>query len=261
MRLDSITLADLEVFRDPGGRCGVAALFAPTETSAGRAALHRRLRAPSADLDEILDAQAAVRFFAEEWKLALLPQGLLDTIEGYLASNIDLGGRHSLGRDLTHSVWLPLGDRDLRRELTDGVAACSDLLSASEVLARALLASGPPPMVQSLAEGILTLRNALGWVRRTPFLFSTIRTDRALRTEALERTRDLVDLLGELDALRTMGVTTRRLGWVLPELVDAERFLLECEGLYHPFLDAPTGNPVEIAGGEPFVASASSSPR
>jgi DNA mismatch repair ATPase MutS len=253
MRLDSITLADLEVFRDPGGRGGVAALFAQTETSAGRAALHRRLRTPSADLDEILHAQAAVRFFAEEWKLALLPQGLLDTIERYLASNIDLGGRHSLGRDLTHSVWLPLRDRDLCRELTDGVSACSDLLSASERLARALLAADPPPLVRSLAEEILTLRNALGWVRRTPFLFSTIRTDRALRTEALERMRDLVALLAELDALRTMGVTTGRLGWALPELVDAERFLLEADGLYHPFLDAPTGNPVEIAGGEPVV--------
>jgi hypothetical protein len=86
-------------------------------------------------------------------------------------------------------------------------------------------------------------------------------TDAEIAAKRFGTTWDLVDLLAELDALRTMGVTTRRLGWALPELVDAERFLLEGEGLYHPFLDAPTGNPVEIAGGDPVVASASSSPR
>ena len=50
-----------------------------------------------------------------------------------------------------------------------------------------------------------------------------------------------------------MGSTTRERGWVFPEFVEGDRFLLEGEGVYHPFLENPVGNPTHVTGGQPVV--------
>lgn len=250
MRIDGITLADLQVFDDHGG---VVAMFARTESSAGRSALHRRIRSPRSTLPEILRVQDAVRFFSQARTLTLLPPALLDSAQRYLGSNIELGSVDSVLRDILHSGWLPLRERELCRELRDGVSACVELLAASESLARALLASDPPKLVRSLSEELLEIRQELGVVRPSPTLLSAIRTDRRVRVRGKERMKALVGCLAELDALRAMGVTTRERGWVFPEFVDGDRFVLEGEGVYHPFLEDPTGNPVRIAGTEPVV--------
>ncbi|NNF13595.1 MAG: hypothetical protein HKN72_10235, partial [Gemmatimonadetes bacterium] len=62
-----------------------------------------------------------------------------------------------------------------------------------------------------------------------------------------------VGCLAQLDALRALGATTRRQGWVFPDLVSAGSFILEAEGLYHPFLQDPVGNPAHLEGGKPLV--------
>ena len=50
-----------------------------------------------------------------------------------------------------------------------------------------------------------------------------------------------------------MAIATRTLGWSIPELVASDGFVLEGEGLSHPFLDDPVENPITIAGNEPVV--------
>lgn len=249
--IDPTTLADLEVFTEAEGRGGLSAMFVRTESSAGRAALHRRLRAPFDSVDAILATQAAVRFFAEAWMLPLLPPGLLERVERYLGSNIDLGEDSAL-RDLVDSFWLPIRDRDLCRELRDGVQACRELLATAASLARALVESDPPESIRAHAAELRELQEALA-VAQGRTLLSVIRTDRLYRTGRIRELRRLMGCLAELDALRAMGVTTRQFGWTLPELVDSDRFMLEGDGLSHPFVTDPVANPVEISGGEPVV--------
>jgi hypothetical protein len=123
MEIDRISLSDLELFGETGGGGGVASLFCETETDVGRAALHRRLRSPSVDIGEIVRTQAAVRFFRDDWSSRLLAPKAIEGVERYLASNIDLGRRATLRSDLALSLWLPLRDRDLCRELRSGVAS------------------------------------------------------------------------------------------------------------------------------------------
>jgi len=253
MYIDEITLSDLEIFRDPEGGGGVTAMFAATETAAGRRSLHRRLRNPSADGAEIRVNQAAVRFFLEVWPQALLPPGLLDRVERYLASNIDLGERDRWFSDVSRGIWLPLREPDLCRELTQGVADCHELLSVSATLSRALLASEPPELVRSLVARLVASHSEIAAASRPFGMTGTIRGDRALRRRAKAPLREIVHCLAELDALRTMATTTETLGWAMPEIVDSEVFVLEGEGLRHPFVQDATRNPVAVTGGEPMV--------
>jgi len=253
MLVDGITLADLQVFSDAEGCGGLAALFAPTETVAGRTELHRRLLSPESNLAELRELQDAVRFFADTWATGLLGRDLIHPVDRYLGSNIDLGPVDRPWRDRVQGAWLPLRDGELWRELRDGIRASSEVLVVGTAAAERLLASNPPSRVHALATRILELRRAIVDIRPALGFHRTIRADRHVRFRMRSEMLELLHSLARLDALRTMGATTRDRGWVFPRLLDGERFLLEAKGLHHPFLENPVGNPVQITGGEPVV--------
>jgi DNA mismatch repair protein MutS len=77
--------------------------------------------------------------------------------------------------------------------------------------------------------------------------------DRAFRSLRKEDIEESLRLLGELDALNAMAVATNFYGWVMPELIESDTFLLEAEGIRHPFVNNPVTNPVRLSGGEPMV--------
>ena len=80
-----------------------------------------------------------------------------------------------------------------------------------------------------------------------------MRADHALRGPERGRLVRVVDLLAELDALRSMARATVRLNWTFPELLDGEAFLLEGEDLWHPFIEGPVKNPIKLTREEPVV--------
>ena len=253
MLVDGITAADLQIFTDEEGAGGLIGLFEPTETVAGRMALRSRFLAPESDVARLQATQDAVRFFADSWEGGLLGRDLIAPVTRYLGSNVDLGSSEHRYRDRLRGVLLPVLDREVCTELRDGVRASSELLIVGEALARRLMESSPPPLVRSLSARILELRDAIGDVRPSLAFHRTIRSDRHLRARRRSELQELVGCLAELDALRATGVTTRRRGWVFPDLLQADRFVLQAEGLHHPFLQDPVSNPAKVEGGEPVV--------
>lgn len=249
MLIDPTTLADLEVFRDATGRGGVFALVDATETDAGRRALRRRLERPLHDPSAIQDVQRAVEFFSGlPADRRLTRPGSTESVQRYLASNIEVG-RGALADRLR----LSLRYRDLLRELRDGVFAAEAWLRQAGVTVRGLLASDPPALVQTLSEELLAALEALPVSDGTRSAGETIRLDRAYRATARSEVERAIACLAELDGLRSMGVATRRLGWTMPEVLDGGHFVLEGEGLFHPFIDDPVANPIDLTGGEPLV--------
>ncbi len=253
MDIDGITLADLQVFSEGDGRGGVSGLFERAGSIAARHALHRRLRSPYSDIEELKAAQDAVRFFDKGWVGPLLPDGLLDAVGRYLASNIDLGTTGTLHRDALNSLWLRVRERELCRELRSGLGIVAELLRQGAPLIDWLLERDPPMVVRTLATRAKEQVQALSGVDVSRSLLQVIRTDRRVRVQSRGRLVELVDCLAELQALRVMGATTRTQGWTYPEFVEGERFRLEGVGLFHPFIDGAMGNPVDIVGGEPVV--------
>ena len=50
-----------------------------------------------------------------------------------------------------------------------------------------------------------------------------------------------------------MASAANSLAWTFPELIDSPDFLLEAEGVFHPFVENPVPNPARLSGGEPLV--------
>lgn len=250
MRIDAVTLADLEVFADKAGRGGLFALVDQTTTDAGRRDLRRRLASPLHDPDAIRAVQASVAFFASSERLPAPPSsGSTEHVERYLDSTIDARRRGPVAR-----LVLAVRDRDLAAELAEGVRTTETWLYETESMAKGLLALGPPPLVRRIAE---RLTSALDDVpirtRAGRGLRETLRMDRAYRVTVRDRLTTAIEALGEIDALRSMARATAAHGWVLPEIVDDDAFVLDGEGLTHPFLEDGTPNPIDVSGGHPVV--------
>jgi DNA mismatch repair ATPase MutS len=78
----------------------------------------------------------------------------------------------------------------------------------------------------------------------------TLRADRHLRYSHKADFARFFDLLSDLDALCGMAEVTRERGFCFPDIVAEDRFRLDGEGLFHPFLERPVGNPVRLTGEE-----------
>ncbi len=248
MQIDSTTLADLEVFQDSAGRGGILALLDRTETEVGRKALRRRLRNPHHGCEDIQAVQLAVEFFSRKATASLAKAGATEGIERYLASNIQVATGRALER-----IELAVRYRDVVDELKEGVSGLQEWIRQLRGVSRGLLQQGPPALVAGLCTEILEELDGLPLASGSKSISETLRLDRAYRGESEHHLRGALASLGELDSLRSMGRATSDMGWVFPKVVDSSQFVLKGEGLYHPFLEAPVRNPIQVAGGEPMV--------
>jgi DNA mismatch repair ATPase MutS len=231
----------------------VFALIDETETSQGRKALRDRLSSPSSELDEIRRVQEAVRFLTGLSNLPRIERDAVEGVESYLASNIQVTAPGGPIRALVEALWLSVRYRDLYREVQAGVRATRALLLNAELMARHLVAASPPALAEELTEEITEICGVLSHHAAARSRRDVVRADHALRGRERAKLTRMVDLLADMDALRSMARATTRLGWTFPELVDGEAFLLEGEGLWHPFIQEPVENPIGLTGQEPVV--------
>jgi DNA mismatch repair ATPase MutS len=253
MNVDPTTLSDLEVFHEGGGGPGLFALIDETETSRGRKAFRDRIRSPSSDVTQIRRTQEAVRFLAGLSSVPPIERKAVEGVERYLASNIQVPPAAGRIRAFAEALWLSVRYRDLYREMRAGVQATRAVLLNVERLARQVLAEGPPPRAEELAREMTEICHALSHHAAARSRWDVVRADHALRDPERAKLTRVIDLLAELDALRSMARATARLNWTFPELLDGEAFLLEGEDLWHPFIERPVRNPVGLTGEEPVV--------
>jgi len=250
MEIDPTTLSDLEVFRSPDGSGGLFQFVDRTHTTLGRRALRRRFESPTSDAEEIRRVQDAVRFLMRHPRLIRLEEEALAAVDGYLRSNISVGGDFPLGRRMEH-VWIAVRYRDVFTELREGVRATEVLFRRLSELCRSVERHAPPGLVAGItgavgraAQAVLPVGSGRGDVPGA---------DRRLRGELRDEIRGALDAVAELDALAAMARATAELGWTLPEIVDQNPFLFDATGVYHPFVRHPVANPVRLTGGEPMV--------
>lgn len=245
MDIDRTTLADLEVLEDSQRRGGVLGLLDYTSVPAGYRALKRRLREPLAEAAEIRATQSAVRFFAAvaDVRGLVRPETTL-LVSRYLESNVA-----SLEYGPLRRVRLAVLHRDVVQEVRSGVSVTEAWLRELQSTMRWLNAQNPPDLVLRLVERCLSEIDGLPSTSGSTSLARVLEVDRALRGDERARLRAAMDVLGELDALRSMARATRMLGWSFPDIIESDEFVLEGEGLFHPFLSDPTSNPVRLGGG------------
>jgi len=254
MRVDSTTLSDLEIFRSADGAPSLFSTIDRTQTTVGSKALRRRLENPLSDVQHIREVQQSVRFFVQHREAIWLDETAMTIVQRYLRSNIEAESSSSPIHTAVKGVWLSLRYRDLYQELKSGVDSTLQFLKGLRDQGRELLALDPPTDIHLMASELERVCDGfLSGEPSTATSGSVLSTDRLLRNEGRVELEHLIDLAGELDALRSMADTTLQFGWILPEFVDSRAFELEVEGLHHPFVRSAVSNPLDLTGGEPMV--------
>jgi hypothetical protein len=127
-------------------------------------------------------------------------------VQRYLRSNIEAESSSSAIHTVVKGVWLSLRYRDLYQELKSGVDSTLQLLEGLRDLGRELLTLDPPSDIHRMASELERVCDGfLSGEPSTATPGSVLSTDRLLRYEGRVELEHLIDLAGELDALRSMA--------------------------------------------------------
>ena len=249
MYVDPTTLADLEVLAARDGGPGILHLVDTTRTRVGHRALRRRLTEPLTTVEEIREVQSALPRLTGPHPLKYISDETIAGVERYTRSNV-MASRSSKAWARIQELWMRVRYPGALAEVKEGWTALRHLSAFGTMLAASLLRDDPPALLERLGE---RLARSTGEVDRALGSGPLLHADRIVREELRDEVLEIIEILGELDALRAMALVGESRGWSRPELVESSEFLLEAEGAYHPFLDGAKPNPVALNGGEPLV--------
>lgn len=255
MRIDSLTLRDLEVFQTNTSATGIFDYLDFTQTHQGRKRLRQRFERPPATSAELRDVQGAVRFLGAQRNLRWqVDRGLADAVDSYLDSSFVTTTARGAVSLAVATWWYEWSYPDIVQKLRAGVGAVQHLVGAIQDLVVAIARGGPPDGVlsqyvdrclQELGDaGLDQLTRETRGISRVNLLA----WDRRLRGELRESLRRLLDSAYELDALMAMARANRERQLVLPEITDDEHPRLEITGLRHLFVTTPHLNDCELGG-------------
>jgi DNA mismatch repair ATPase MutS len=249
MVLDQTTLNDLEVLAARDGGRAVLDLLDHTRTRQGRLALRQRLKNPLSTIQEIRAVQDALPVLADTTSLNLPDDAILSAAERYIHSDVVFGGKNRLGA-YWEGAWLRLSYPAIPRELAEGQASIRVLVRFSQQVIADLCEAGKPVLLRTIGDQLAALNADLERaLRAKPLLIADQQVRAGLRNEVLE----VIRLMGELDALRSMALASQSPGWTMPELVESSEFFLDAKAAFHPFVKDGTANPICLTGDNPVM--------
>ena len=231
MFVDAATLQDLEIVPMPTVRgTTLWSLVNRTRTRVGSEALRERLLNPPHTADEILALQRAHQVLAAESSAYrhTLDRAAADEVERYLNAN------WQLPRDMPPLIRLRKWCRQYLEEVERGRTLVTSLLESAADL-RGRLAETDAAILQEIGDEIGTLmeRDAIQELRGVVSLrTSPFHFDQLARDSAKSSLTRLLQCVGRLEALWSVGVATSEHGWTYPR--PSSR--LRAVGLFHPFL-------------------------
>ncbi|NNK63664.1 MAG: hypothetical protein HKO98_10720 [Gemmatimonadetes bacterium] len=242
MRIDSVTARDLDLDR-------VRESLDRTRSKAGREALRRRFARPLSDARQIRDVQDALAALRAMDRPLRADDRIMEGARRYVQSNVVLA-RGSRMRMWVSEGWYRFRYADIVRELAAGRNAVHLLLRLASGVVERLRTGDPPRLLAERADRMQGHADALrAAVRMKPLLW----VDRSLRGDAKEAILELIDLLGDVDALQAMAVVGGDAGWSRPEVIEGEGVVIEAEAAVHPLLPEAAPNPIHLGGAGSLV--------
>ena len=234
MFLDAATLQDLEIVPMPTVRgTTLWTLVNRTRTRIGSEILRERLLHPPHAVDKILALQRAHQAMAADANAYRhqLDRAAADDVERYLRVT------WLLPRDMPPMIRVRRWYREYLQDVEHGRTFVTSLLESAADL-RGRLARTDASILRDLGDEIGTLMegSATQELHRLVLLrsrASSLRFDQLAREGAKSSLTGLLDCVGRLEALWSVGVATSEHGWTYPQ--PSSRF--RAIGLFHPLLD------------------------
>jgi DNA mismatch repair protein MutS len=233
MFVDSATLHDLEIVPMPTVRgTTLWSLINRTRTRVGSEALRERLLNPPHTADDILALQRAHQVLAADAKAYrdTLDRAAADAVERYLNAN------WQLPRDMPPLIRFRKWYSQYLQEVERGRTLVTSLLECAADL-RGRLAQTDAAILRDLGDEIgaameTTATKELRGLVSQGTSASIFRLDQLARGNAKSTITRLLQCVGRLEALWSVGVATSEHGWTYPQPSSRLRVL----GLFHPFL-------------------------
>ena len=248
---DKQTLNDLNIFGKRGGN-SVYALFNAAHTRGGSLLLEEMFLYPLAEVGQINKRSSVIRYFQENKAEFPFRGELLDTVEYYL-SNTD------------QRTQIAMEDNTLQRKFRNYMGADTEYESLHQgIIAVLELVNGVRDFLErtqlekcvAYREEVEKIRRFLEdeqlvWVFKEKGVKKLTYTkaadyDHLLRYVVREKLQKLLTLIYQLDVYLSVAEVAARRGFVFATALPAEDGVLRLEGMFHPLLDHPVSNTLEV---------------
>lgn len=256
--IDKQTLNDLNIFGKTG-RNSVYELFHKTRTRGGAQLLEEMFLYPLSDAERIAERSTIIGYFQKIQATFPLRGDIFDALEPYL-ENTDsrtriLAENDTLQRKLKSYMGADTGYELLHK----GILAAIELFNLLDGFLASPDVSSCPGYEKDLAEMRELLDDPrLKWVyeekntRRLDYSCSA-RYDNLLRYVLRDKIERLLNLVYRLDVYTSVAETAERCHFVAAQVIKCSSNLIHIEGMYHPFLQNPVANDLEITPDSNFV--------
>jgi DNA mismatch repair ATPase MutS len=239
MVIDSGTFRDLDVMSSSVARGQtVMDLVDRTRTRSGREHLRRRLTTWTQSPSAIVALQRAHQLLAAESAKyrTIVDRADADGVERYMNSSWQHPDSKTRVTRLVESVWRPAWYRQYLQEVGAGQTRVLSLLRAAAELRTHLSAANADPlqeMATSIALSLVTPEtHDLLRLGRRQSAAALVAFDQLARGAGRQVLTAVIDLVGTLEAMWSLGVATVEHRWAYPQ--PGSR--LNVRGLVHPFL-------------------------
>jgi Mismatch repair ATPase (MutS family) len=242
--IDKQTLDDLNVF---GKRDSVYTIFNHTYTRGGAALLEQFFRYPLSDAARINERSRLIRYFIDNAIAFPFRSELFDAAEQYLDDTDERSrltyGENNLGRKFNSMIG---ADTEYQQKVK-GITAIVEILLTLQ------------SFIETVAIDVQEIKQLLRDIplpETLPFkpdYKKAVEYDRLLRFQHREPIKKILHHIYALDVyISVAGVAVQR-GFVFPTALDADKHILNVEGLYHPKLSNPVANNLHMAPGSNIV--------
>ena len=253
LQMDRQTFRDLEIFEAESGAPSIFDLLNYTRTSGGSKVLQGRLRTPWSKAERIRAVHVALHFIgthsaAFDW---FPGEVLISPVEQYLNSGLPMVASTNALESFLESAEVRFGETIEYRRIMGRIMQTGRFIRALQRFADRPELVDPPGDLGPLVAELRTLldlpafKNLPDEGSTEPWFWHTMRIDRIVRSDERVALDRILRLTFEINALAALAEANRKLGFVVPEVLDGALQII-AEDVRHPFLPDAVGNPLRL---------------
>lgn len=248
--IDKQTARDLGLFSVDRNAFSVFSIFNKTRWAGSELKLENLFETPLTDIVALRRRVETLKYLGQMSGFMDFSREELKFIEIYLSySNLPDGVRSlNVLKQALCNRFKPDNEYYVYRRGTESLARL--LLKLDSFFAGYTMPDAPPDICSYLERinGFIhntALQSALSSKRKG--IFVSARLDFYFRVKEKEKIREILDIIYEIDALRSVALTALEHGYAYPAYSESES-VVNIRGLYHPFLSEPVKNDAEMSG-------------
>lgn len=247
--IDKQTFSDLEIFSRNMESCSVFSLFDHTVTKGGQEQLRYMFNHPFTDVSLMKERISIIRYIRDHGPLLALTKESYDFIEYYFTRQ-QVPQRFSISRSYTRAILQTFRPSNEYYIIQRGIRFLISELNKLQHIAASLVEETLPGSLRNSLDEIINhlnhtplrmIRSLQGRRLLSPAI--TGKLDFLFRKSQLFITRDLLDMIYQLDAFQSIAQAMDNQNLSYPEYAE-QTGVLEARNLYHPFLEQPVSNSI-----------------